>query len=132
VARHVVGIRASTIVSAVALVVVGSPVLASVAAAGGPPDVTGQKYGDASSALSNAGFSPVVSTTVGDRKAWSDCLVTFVQSHDASPPPNSHGAVTHQALVSLNCDAAAASATKPGYSAQSPQARAIAKANASH
>jgi beta-lactam-binding protein with PASTA domain len=103
---------------------------APLAFAGGPPDVTGKRYGDASSVLQNAGFSPVVSTTVGDRVPWSECLVTFVRAHNAAPPPNSHGSVTHQALVSLNCDAAAASATKPGYSAQSPEGRAIATSKA--
>jgi hypothetical protein len=98
------------------------------AAAGSSPDVTGQKYGDASSALSDAGLEPVVSTTVGDRKAWSDCMVTFTQKRDVKPPPNSKGGVRHQVLVSLNCDAATASAKTPGYSALSPQARAAAKA----
>ena len=98
------------------------------AAASSPPDVTGQKYGDAASVLSNAGFELVVSTTVGDRNAWQDCLVFITQQRDVRPPPNSRGAVRHQMLVSLNCDAAVASATRPGYSAQSPEARAIAKA----
>jgi hypothetical protein len=123
---------ASSILSAAALLSFGSELVVPVAHAGGPPDVTGKKYGDASSALQNSGFSPVVSTTVGDRVGWSDCLVTFVQAHDAAPPPNSHGSVTHQALVSLNCEATVASATKPGYSAQSPEGRNLAKANASH
>ena len=46
-----------------------------IAASAGVPDVTGQKYGDAQGTLSDAGFTPVVSTTVGDREPWSDCVV---------------------------------------------------------
>ena len=49
---------------------------AGVAQAASAPDVVGQKYGDAESAISGAGLKAVVSTTVGDQKAWPDCLVT--------------------------------------------------------
>lgn len=98
----------------------------AVAFAGTPPDVTGKKYGDASSTLSDAGFDPVVSTTVGDRKAWPDCLVSNVQTRSVPPPENSNGTTTNEALVSLNCDADEASATAPGYSSASPEGQAIA------
>jgi hypothetical protein len=98
------------------------------ASAASAPDVIGQKYSDASSALSTAGFDPVVSTTVGDRKKWPDCLVSFAQQRDLQPPPNSGGSAQHQVLVSLNCDAGVASGKTPGYSAQSPEAQNIAKA----
>ena len=98
------------------------------AAAASSPDVTGQKYSDASSALSAAGLEPVVSTAVGDRKAWPDCLVAFAQKRDVRPPANSKGSVRHQILVSLNCNASPASAKAPGYSAQSPEGRAAANA----
>lgn len=91
------------------------------------PDVTGKKYSEAKSMLSNAGLEPVVSTTVGDRTSRQDCLVTFTSQRNVPPPPNSRGAVRHQVLVSLNCDAAVASASHPGYSAQSPEASALAK-----
>jgi hypothetical protein len=101
---------------------------APVAAANSSPDVSGQKYSDAASTLGNAGFEPVVSTTVGDRKAWPDCLVTFSQQRDVQSPPNSNGTVNHQVLVSLNCDAAPASSQAPGYSAGGPEGRAIAEA----
>jgi hypothetical protein len=100
------------------------------AAASSSPDVSGQKYSDASSALSSAGFEPVVSTAVGDRNAWPDCVVTFIRQRNVSPPPNSRGAVRHQVLVSLNCNAAVASATAPGYSAGSPEGKEMAKAAA--
>jgi hypothetical protein len=88
------------------------------------PTVVGQKYSDASSALSSAGYAPVVSTTVGDHLVWSDCVVTHQQDRQAQPPPNSGGSGTKQVLVSLNCDAAVASATTPGNSLASPEGRA--------
>jgi hypothetical protein len=96
-----------------------------LAHAGNVPDVSGKKYRDATTILSNAGLQPVVSTAVGDRESWPDCVVTFVQMRDRPTPPNSGGGTTPMALVSLNCDAAVASATTPGYSAQSPEGKAI-------
>ena len=88
----------------------------------------GQTYSDASTALSNAGFTPVVSTTVGDQKSWPDCLVINVVGRSVPPPENSSGSSTNQALVSLNCYSAEASAKGSGYSAASPEGKAIAAA----
>ncbi len=102
-----------------------------VAVASSSPDVTGQKYSDAQSAISGAGFTPVVESTVGDQKAWPDCVVTRTQQRTVQPPENSSGSATNQLLVSLNCDAGVASATKPGPSAASPQGKAAAAAAAS-
>jgi hypothetical protein len=102
-----------------------------VAAADSSTDVTGQKYSDAESALSGAGMKPVVESTVGDQKAWPDCLVTRTQKRTVQPPPNSSGSQTSEVLVSLNCDAGVASATTPGNSAASPEGRAAAAAAAS-
>jgi len=90
------------------------------------PDVTGKTYSDASTKLSDAGFKPVVATTVGDQKAWPDCLVSNVSEQTVAPPPNSSGSPTNEVLVSLNCYSAEASATGAGYSAASPEGRAIA------
>ncbi|OFJ51890.1 hypothetical protein [Mycolicibacterium grossiae] len=90
------------------------------------PTVTGQKYSDAQSAISGAGMKAVVSTTVGDQKAWPDCLVSNQQVRQVAPPENSAGSTTNEVVVSLDCDADAASATKPGYSAASTEGRAIA------
>jgi hypothetical protein len=104
---------------------------APYAHAGSAPDVVGRTYADASSMLSNAGFQPVVATTLGDRKRWSDCLVSFTSQRARLNPPNSGAGKTNLVLVSLNCDAAVASATAPGYSAQSPEGRAIAAASKS-
>jgi cytosine/adenosine deaminase-related metal-dependent hydrolase len=99
-----------------------------IAQAGSSPDVVGQKYSDASSAISGAGMRAVVSTVVGDQKSWPDCLVTDQVARTVAAPENSSGSATNELLVSLNCEAAAASAKSPGYSAASPQAKAIAAA----
>jgi hypothetical protein len=101
------------------------------AVAGSAPDVTGQKYSDAQSAISSAGFKAVVDTTVGDQKAWPDCVVTRTQQRTVQPPANSSGSATTQMLVSLNCDAGVATATTPGYSAASPEGKAAIAAAAS-
>jgi hypothetical protein len=102
-----------------------------VAVADSGPDVTGQKYSDAQSALSGAGVTPVVASTVGDQKAWPDCVVTRAQKRTVQPPPDSSGSATTQMLVSLNCEAPIASATAPGNSAASPAGRAAVAAAAS-
>jgi beta-lactam-binding protein with PASTA domain len=93
------------------------------------PDVVGQKYSDAQSAISGAGLTPVVSTTVGDQKAWPDCLVTNTVERTVPAPENSAGSATQQLLVSLNCDDGEANAKTPGFSAASPEGKA-AKASA--
>ena len=116
---------AATAVGALALAGSG------VAVASSSPDVTGQKYSDAQSAISGAGFTPVVQSTVGDQLAWPDCVVTRTQQRTVQAPENSSGSSTNQLLVSLNCDAGVASAAKPGYSAASPEGKAAAAAAAS-
>ena len=114
-------------VGVAALALAGS----GVAVADSSTDVTGQKYSDAQSALSGAGLTPVVESTIGDQKAWPDCIVTRAQKRTVQPPENTSGSATNQMLVSLNCDAPVASATVPGNSAASPEGRAAAKAVAS-
>jgi hypothetical protein len=111
-------------VALASLAVAGS----GVAVASSSPDVTGQKYSDAQTAISGAGFTPVVESTVGDQKAWPDCVVTRTQQRTVQPPENSSGSAINQLLVSLNCDAGVASAAKPGFSAASPQGKAAAAA----
>ena len=121
--------RTSTalVVSASALMLLLS---GGVAQAGSSPNVVGQKYSDATSAISGAGMKAVVSTVVGDQKSWPDCLVANQVARTVAPPENSGGSATNELLVSLNCDAAAATAKSPGYSAASPEAKAIAAAAA--
>ena len=94
------GIRAALGVSATAaagaaLALAGS----GVAVAGSGPDVSGQKYSDAQSAISGAGMTAVVATTVGDQKAWPDCVVTRAQQRTVQPPANSSGSATTQMLA---------------------------------
>jgi hypothetical protein len=103
----------------------------AVAAADSGVDVTGQKYSDAQSALSGAGITPVVESTVGDQKAWPDCIVTRAQKRTVAPPENSGGSATTEMLVSLNCDAGVATADVPGNSLASPEGRAAEAAAAS-
>mgnify|MGYP000140161693 CR=1 FL=1 len=94
---------------------------AAVASAGTPPNVVGQSYKDAVSALSGAGFKPVIATTVGDRSARSACTVTNQVSRTVAARANSSGSATNEVLLSLNCEADVATAGKPGNSAASPQ-----------
>ena len=119
------GLGAVLVVSATSVMMLLS---SGVAQAGSPPNVVGQKYSDATSAISGAGLHPVVSTVVGDQKAWPDCLVASQTDRTLPPPENSAGSATNEVLVSLNCYSAAASAKAPGYSAASPEAKAIAAA----
>lgn len=109
-------------VIAVALSAAGSAHAAS------SPQVVGQKYSDAESALKGAGSSVVVSTTVGDETDRSNCIVTHQQDRSVPPPENTSAAATREALLTLNCDAMLATATKPGNSLASPAGAAEAKA----
>jgi hypothetical protein len=124
--RAVLGVSA-TAAAGVALALAGS----AVAVASSGPDVAGQKYSDAQTAISGAGMTAVVSTTVGDQKAWPDCVVTHAQQRTVQAPENSSGSATTQMLVSLNCEAGVATATTPGNSAASPEGKAAIAAAAS-
>ena len=115
--------------AAAALVALG--ISGSGVAAAATTDVTGQKYSDAQSALSSAGFKPVLSTIMGDQKSLPDCVVTRTQQRTVQPPANSSGSATKQMLVSLNCEASIASATQAGNSAASPEGKAAIAAAAS-
>ena len=85
-------------------------------------DYAGQKYSDASSAISDAGKKAVIASRTGDTLADDDCIVTHSQSapwikgDDFSP-------VTDTVLVYLNCNATVATAKDPGNSAGSPEGR---------
>ena len=121
-----IGIGAVLTASAAsAMLLLGS----GVAQAGGAPSVVGQKYSDAQSAISGAGLTAVVSTVVGDQKSRPDCLVANQTSRTVAAPENSSGSATNEVLVSLNCYAAQASGL-PGYSAASPDGKAITAAAA--
>lgn len=81
--------------AATALTLVGAGI------ANADDQIVGQTYKDAKAVIGQLGLSPVVATTVGDRKDWDDCIVT-----SASKAPfldeagNKRGT---QMLVNLNC-----------------------------
>jgi hypothetical protein len=100
-----------------------------VAGASSQPNVVGQKYSDASSQLSAAGLSVVVSTTVGDTVSRSDCVVTRQQGRTEPAPENTSAAPVNQVLLALNCGAPVASAASSGNSLASPEGRAAAAAS---
>jgi hypothetical protein len=122
---------AGAVLCAAAAVTMTTLTTGTLANAGTPPSVNGQKYSDAQTALSGAGFTPVVSTTVGDKVAWSDCLVTNVVSRTLPAVENSAGSPTNEALVSLNCYGTEASNKGAGYSAGSPEGQSLAAAASS-
>ncbi|HVQ52371.1 MAG TPA: hypothetical protein VMS92_20225 [Mycobacterium sp.] len=90
-------------------------------------DYAGQKYSDASSAISDAGKKAVIASRAGDTLSDDDCIVT----HSQSAPwikGDSFAPVTDTVLVYLNCNATVASAKEPGNSAGSPEGRAAIQA----
>jgi hypothetical protein len=104
--------------------IVASSMLAVFASeARATPSVTGQTYGDASSALSGAGFKPIVAVTVGDRLPKEKCLVVS-QRGESVAQAGSHSTAGTTVALSLNCNNPEATATKPGFSAASPEGRA--------
>jgi hypothetical protein len=103
-------------------------VVAGPAQAASSPSVLGEKYSDAKGALAGAGYTEVVETTVGDELQRDDCIVTHQQDRTVPPPENTGASPTKQTMLTLNCDAALASATKPGNSLASPAGAAAAAA----
>ena len=95
------------------------------AQAASSPNVVGQKYGDAESALSGAGYTVVVSTTVGDRESWPACVVVNQQVRTVSAPENTGGSRPIRCwCAELRC--AGGLATSPGNLLASPAGRAAA------
>jgi hypothetical protein len=125
--NKVVLLGASLAVSSAAVIIFGSV----VAQAASDPNVVGQKYSDATGALSSAGLSVVVSTTVGDIVARPDCVVTRQQARTQPAPENTSASPTNQVLLSLDCGAPVASAASSGNSLASPEGRAAAATAAS-
>ena len=109
------------------LIVLGAgPVVAAAAAsavlfgagtAAAAPDVVGQKYSDAQTAIEDGGGTAVIASRFGDKLDESECIVT--NAYDASflrDGTDDGGQVN----VVLNCDGAYATATNPGASVASP------------
>ncbi len=89
--------------------------------------VVGQTYKDAKAALSQQGKTPVVASTVGDRKDWDNCVVT-----SATPAAGVDGfgkQSGNKVNVNLNCYAKYSTAQWPGFSIQSPEGQKIYQAD---
>jgi hypothetical protein len=124
-------IRALAIGSAVACAATAAIVEATgPAQAASSPNVVGQKYSAAQGTLTSAGYTAIVSTTVGDKVARSDCLVTNQVDQSVPPPENTAASATNQTLLSLNCEAPLASAKSAGNSLGSPAGQAAASSAA--
>jgi hypothetical protein len=86
-------------------------------------DYSGQTYGDASKAISDAGKKAVIASRAGDTLTDDQCVV----SHSQSAPwvkGDDFAPVTDTVLVYLNCNASVATNKDPGNSAGSPEGRA--------
>jgi hypothetical protein len=55
--------------------------------------LVGQTFKDAKGAIGQLGLSPVVATTVGDRKDWGDCVVTSENKAPFSTSLATRGAI---------------------------------------
>jgi hypothetical protein len=114
--RIVLGTVGAVAGSAVCMAAFGTGIAAA-------DDYAGQKYSDASSALSDAGEKGVIATRSGDQLADDDCMV----SHSQKAPwlkGDDFAPVTDTVLLYLNCDAPVASAKAPGNSPTSPEGQA--------
>ncbi|KWX24691.1 MULTISPECIES: hypothetical protein [Mycolicibacterium] len=95
---------------------------AGIAAAA--PDVVGQTYEDAASAIEDDGGEPKVAVTVGSKLSQDECVVT--NAWDAPFVRDAGDEYEHadgEVMLSLNCDGGYASATNPGASLASPAGR---------
>lgn len=95
---------------------------AGIAAAA--PDVVGQTYSDASTAIEDSGSSAKVAVTVGSKLSQGDCIVT--NAWDAPFVRDSGGSFGHadsEVMVALNCDGDHATANHGGASVASPAGR---------
>ncbi|MDP9165921.1 MAG: hypothetical protein M3O32_07650 [Actinomycetota bacterium] len=91
--------------------------------------VVGQTYKDAKAALSQQGKTPVVASTVGDRKDWDECIVT-----SATPAAGVDGFGNDSGKkvnVNLNCYAKYSTGQWPGFSIQSPEGQKLYQADLS-
>lgn len=86
--------------------------------AGAAPDVVGDTYSDAETAIQQSGAQSIVATRVGGRANEGDCIVT-----NAWDAPFLRESGSPEVMVALNCNADVASANTPGNSLGSPQGR---------
>jgi hypothetical protein len=101
--------------AAVALTMVGGGV------ANADDGIVGQYYKDAKGKIAQMGMTPVVATTVGDRKDWDNCIVQSAsKSSFLDGSGNKSG---NEMLVNLNCYSKYGTYLWPGYSLASPEGR---------
>jgi hypothetical protein len=126
--KKLIGIGTGAVGAAVAAMgLFGSGVAAAA------PDVVGMLYSDASTAISDAGATAVISVRVGDKAALDQCLVTnaWDSPHIRAANDGSFAHAKDEVMLALNCNGAVATANFPGNSAASPTGRdALAKQQA--
>jgi hypothetical protein len=106
------------IVAASSLALFGSGVATAA------PDVVGQPYSDAVSAVEEEGGTAVVAVRTGDKLPQDECVVT--NAWDAPFLRDIGDAFEHadsEVMLSLNCAGDFATATNPGASVASPMGR---------
>ncbi|TGB40256.1 hypothetical protein [Mycolicibacterium peregrinum] len=95
-------------------------------AAQAAPDVVGQTYSDAASAIEDGGGTAHVAVTVGSRLPRDECIVTNAWTVRQLVPQTSDTYYEYRedvTEVSLNCDGDHATETHPGASIASPAGR---------
>ena len=88
------------------------------------PDVVGQTYADAVTAIEDEGGTAVVAARVGDKLEQDECIIT--NAWDAPFLRDVGDAFEHadsEVMLSLNCAGAYATATNPGASVLNPAGR---------
>jgi hypothetical protein len=91
------------------------------------PDVVGQPYSDAASAIEEEGGTAVVAVRTGDKLPEDECIVTnawdapFVRDLVYEDTAFAHA--DSEVMVALNCAGGYATATNPGASLLSPAGR---------
>jgi hypothetical protein len=107
------------VVAAAAGVVAVSAAIFGCGVASADP-YAGETYGDAASALSGSGMTVVVGGRVGSELPTDKCIVSRSQKAPWIKGDNFQQ-TNNTMLLFLNCNAAVASAGKPGNSAASPE-----------
>ncbi len=100
--------------------------VAGAGAAAAAPDVVGQTYSDASSAIEDAGGTVHVAVTVGSRLPRDECVVTNAWTVRQLVPQTSdvyYEYTEDVTQMALNCDGDHATANHPGASVASPEGR---------
>ncbi len=90
------------------------------------PDVVGQKYSDAVSAIEDGGGTAHVAVSVGSRLPRDECIVTNAWTVRQLVPQTSDTYYEYRedvTQVALNCEGDHATETHPGASIASPEGR---------